>query len=179
MERILIIGSGGAGKSTLACQLGEMLSLPVIHLDRLYWYGNWQHRTALEFDPLLGQALDGERWIIDGNYIRTLPTRLAYCDTVLFLDYPTIVCLWGAIWRSIRWHGKCRPDMGGTCHERLDPSFMRWVLTFRRHTRGRILEELSRAPENVRVCILRNRRECRRFLKSAADIKRIREEENV
>ena len=52
-KRILIIGCGGAGKSTLARQLGKKLNLPVVHLDKIWWLPNWQNRTKEEFDILL------------------------------------------------------------------------------------------------------------------------------
>ena len=51
MERVMIIGCGGAGKSTLARKLGEKTGLPVVHLDQIWWApGNWQHIEKPEFD---------------------------------------------------------------------------------------------------------------------------------
>ena len=86
MERIMIIGCGGAGKSTLARKLGKKTGLPVIHLDQIYWSpGNWQHLEKEEFDTLLIKELEKQRWILDGNFNRTMELRLEKCDTVLIL----------------------------------------------------------------------------------------------
>ena len=72
MERILIIGCPGAGKTTLARQLGEKMQLPVVHLDRIFWSpGNWEHLDSAAFDAALQPELEKSRWIIEGNYDRT------------------------------------------------------------------------------------------------------------
>lgn len=56
-QKILVVGNGGAGKSTLSRRIGSALSLPVVHLDRLWWLNGWEHRTAEEFDSLLEAEL--------------------------------------------------------------------------------------------------------------------------
>ena len=107
MERILVIGSPGAGKSTFSRRLREETGLPLYYLDML-WHR--PDRTTVEmevFDRELGKILEKDRWIIDGNYIRTLEMRLKACDTVFFLDYPLEVCLEGVRSRI----GKPREDM--------------------------------------------------------------------
>ena len=101
-KRILLIGPGGAGKSTLARRLGEQTGLPVVHLDKLYWTGEWQHLDKDAFDRALEAELAKPEWILDGNFTRTLPCRLEACDLVLYLDYPTRVCLWGILRRILR-----------------------------------------------------------------------------
>ena len=107
-ERILVIGSPGSGKSTFARALGELTGLPLLYLDRLFWNAD---RTTVEnqvFDQRLEQAMDqSQRWIMDGNYSRTLDRRLARCQRVFFLDYPVEVCLEGV--RARR--GTVRPDI--------------------------------------------------------------------
>ena len=99
MKRILIIGNSGAGKTTLANSLAGILRLPLVHLDKLYWRDGWQHVSREEFDALLSVELQKESWILDGNFDRTLPLRLRYCDTVIYLDYSPVVCLCGAVKR--------------------------------------------------------------------------------
>ena len=80
MERVLIIGCGGSGKSTLARQLGEKTGLPVVHLDQLFWHPGWVESTKDEIDTKIREELGKSRWIMDGNYNRTLPLRLEKCD---------------------------------------------------------------------------------------------------
>ena len=90
MRRVLVIGCPGAGKSTLTRALAETLGLPAVYLDRLWWKSGWINRTRAEFDARLDAALAGAAWVMDGNYLRTLPRRLERCDAVLFLDLSLI-----------------------------------------------------------------------------------------
>ncbi len=143
MRRVLVLGCPGAGKSTLARSLGEALSLPVVHLDKLWWKSGWINRTEGEFDALLDTVLLGEEWVIDGNYLRTLPRRLERCDAVVLLDYPRQVCLFRALRRILSWRGRTRPDMAADCPERLDGEFVRWIWEFHRTQRPQVLELLD------------------------------------
>src|ERR1051325_3370360 len=111
MQKILVIGSGGAGKSTFARRLGERLKLDVIHLDRLYWKPGWIETPKDEWRRLIQELLNREAWIMDGNYSGTLEMRMAACDTVIFLDIARSVCLWRVMKRSISYRKECRPDM--------------------------------------------------------------------
>ena len=161
-ERILVIGSPGAGKTTLARALSEKLDLPLVHLDMLHWREGWTEAPREEFDALLGEALARPRWIIDGNYSRTLPLRLSRCDTVVCLDYPRLLCLWGAVKRVLKNAGRSRPDMGPGCPERLDPEFLRYIWNFRKTQRQKIFALLD--GFEGRVIVLRNRREARKLV---------------
>lgn len=165
MERILVIGSPGSGKSTLARAMGEKLGLPVIHLDRLWWKPGWENYTKEEFDEMLDAVLGESRWIIDGNYSRTMPKRLEKCDTVIYLDFSRWVCLWGIFSRFLKGRGKTRPDLTPGCPERLDWEFTKYVWNFNRENRKRNYDILSRA-RHVEKVVLRNRREVRRFLEA-------------
>ena len=102
MKRILIIGNAGSGKTTFAKALAKKTQLPLIHLDRLFWCGEWEHLSRDEFDTILQKELEKPEWIIDGNFGRTIPHRLKYCDTVFYFDLPTITCLWSSTVRVIK-----------------------------------------------------------------------------
>ena len=165
MERILIVGNSGAGKSTMARALSEKTGLPVVHLDKLFWRENWQHIAREEFDALLQQELEKSQWIIDGNYDRTVSTRLAYCDTVIYLDYPRWQCLLGVVKRVISSYGKVRPDMGDGCPERFDWEFMKYVWNYNRENREKLYRKLN-ALDRVNVIVFRNRKEGNLFLRN-------------
>lgn len=154
MERILVIGCCGAGKSTLATELAERTGLPLVHLDKLYWRPNWQPVTAEEFDARLAEVLTGEKWILDGNFNRTLETRLERCDTVIWLDFPRYLCVWGVLSRVLRNYGKTRPDMGDGCPERLDPAFLKYVWQFPGKYREKYRVDVAKA-ENLLAARLR------------------------
>lgn len=164
MERILIIGCGGAGKSTLACQLGEKLNLPVVHLDKLFWKPGWVESTQEEIDTKILQEVQKPQWIMDGNYNRTLPQRLQYCDTIIYLDFSRTACLLGVLKRILTTYGTVRSDMGEGCPERFDLEFLKWVWNYNRDKRERNYRLLNEA-ENVQTIVLKNRRMVRRFMK--------------
>ncbi|MEW6421774.1 MAG: DNA topology modulation protein FlaR [Deinococcota bacterium] len=100
MRRVLVIGSPGAGKSTLAKALAARASLPLTHLDELYWETGRKHRAPDLWPSRLQAALAGERWILNGNFSSTLLERAYRADTVFFLRPLRRVCLWQAFWRE-------------------------------------------------------------------------------
>lgn len=159
----MIIGCCGSGKTTLARKLSNKLNLPLIHLDKLNWRDNWQNISKEEFDDLLWAEVIKPTWIIDGNYERTIPLRLKYCDTVIYMDYSRISCLYGVIKRVVMGYGKSRPDMGGYCPERFDFDFIKFVWNFNKNNRKRYYDILS-SKEDIQVIILRNRRQAAHFL---------------
>ena len=168
-ERLLVLGCGGSGKSTLSVRLGEVTDLPVIHLDRLFWLPGWKHRPREEFDRILAGELSKEQWIIDGDYDRTLSERLKWCDTVILLDYPGIVCAAGIIKRRLQNRGKTRASMTDGCPERLDGKFLRWVLNYRRNVRPRHIELLRETASRElppQIFIMKNRTQTRRWLEA-------------
>ncbi len=165
MERIIIIGCGGAGKSTLARKLGEVLDLPVLHLDKLFWKPGWVEMEREEFDALLQVELQKEKWIMDGNFNRTMPERIKRCDTIIYLDFSRFACLMGVLKRVITTYGKVRPDMGEDCPERIDLEFLKWVWNFNKNKRESYYKLLNEA-ENVETIVLKNRRAVKLFLKS-------------
>lgn len=165
MERVLIIGCPGSGKSRLARELGQKLALPVVHLDQLWWKENWQNVTMEEFDSRLAMALDMDRWIIDGNYSRTMEARLSKCDTVIYLDFDRWECLWGVCQRVLGSHGKARPDMSAGCPERFNWEFVKWVWNFNKNNRVQNYTYLAKA-RHAKTVVLRNRKAVRRFLET-------------
>ena len=166
MERIIIIGCGSSGKSTLARQLGEKLNLPVIHLDQIWWApGNWQHLEREEFDRRLMQELEKPRWIMDGNFNRTIEARLEQCDTVIYLDMNRLVCLKSWLGRVIQNWGHARPDMAEGCKEWIDLEFAAWIWNFNKNNQKRYYELLAQQKEK-KVLIFKNRRQVAKFLES-------------
>ncbi|MFN2567166.1 MAG: DNA topology modulation protein [Gemmatimonadaceae bacterium] len=163
MERVLVIGAGGSGKTTVARTLAERLGLPLIHLDAHYWRPGWTPTPPDEWQSVVEALVAQPRWVMDGNYGGTLDMRLAACDSVVFLDLPRRVCLWRILKRRTRYRGHTRPDVAPGCPERLTWEFLRWVWTYPKRRRGRILERL-RTLTGRRVVILSSQREVERFL---------------
>jgi adenylate kinase family enzyme len=88
MQRVMVIGSPGAGKSTLATELARRTGIPLFHLDQLAWLPGWVESDKADFRTRVDWVLEQSRWIIDGNYGGSLSQRLARADTVIDLDLP-------------------------------------------------------------------------------------------
>jgi adenylate kinase family enzyme len=149
VQRILVIGSPGAGKSTFARALAMRTGLPLIHLDAEYWRSGWVEPPAHEWLARLEALTASERWIMDGNYGGSLAMRLARADAAIWLDYPTGLCLWRVLCRTARYRGVSRPDMAPGCPEQVNLEFLRYIATFRRTKRPGIVRRLERFEGKV------------------------------
>jgi adenylate kinase family enzyme len=166
MRKVLVIGSGGAGKSTFARRLGARLKIKVIHLDSLYWRPGWAETPKAEWLKCVEELLKEESWIMDGNYSGTLELRLESCDTVIFLDLPRSVCLWRVVKRLLQYRNRSRPDMADECPEKLNLEFLRWVWGYPRRTRPKVLERLKEFSQSKQIIFLRSQPEVEKFLAS-------------
>ena len=167
MKRVLVIGSGGAGKSTFATRLGRRLGLPVIHLDRLYWRAGWVEPPKDEWRLTVEELCARDGWVMDGNYSGTLDVRLAACDAVVFLDLPRAVCAWRITKRALKYRGTNRPDVGEGCPERLNKDFLTfllWVWNYPRRSRPKVLERIGALSESKPIYRLRSSAEAEEFL---------------
>jgi adenylate kinase family enzyme len=167
MRKVLVIGSGGAGKSVFAARLAERTGLPLIHLDTLYWRPGWAKTPKDEWTRTVDGLLARDRWVMDGNYSGTLDRRLDACDTVVFLDLPRALCLWRVVKRRIVYRHGARPDMTPGCSERLTWEFIRWIWEYPRTQRPRVLERLGALRPDQRAVIVRSAAEIDEFLESA------------
>ena len=160
LQRILIVGCPGSGKSTFARRLQECTGLPLYHLDLLYWRADKTTLPREKFDEALDALLAEERWIIDGNFSRTMERRLQRCDTVFFLDLPTEVCLEGVRQRR----GKPRPDLPWIETEE-DAEFMDFIRSFPEKRAPEIRALLQSHPE-VAQTVFRSREEMEEYLRT-------------
>jgi adenylate kinase family enzyme len=164
MRRILVIGSGGSGKSTFAIRLGACLQLEVIHLDKVFWRPGWVETPKDEWKRKVEELVGGEAWVVDGNYGGTLELRLAACDTVIFLDLPRAVCVGRVLKRVLMYRAGRRPDMAEGCRERFNLEFLRWVWNYPARRRPKIIELLEKHSRDRRIVRLRSRAEVENFL---------------
>ncbi len=160
MKRVLVIGCPGGGKSTFARELASLTGLPLYYLDMLWWNADKTNPSREEFDARLGEILDEDEWIIDGNYGRTLERRLAVCNMVFFLDMPLDVCLEGI---SLR-RGKTRADMPWV-EDGQDEEFIEYVKNFSATQRPKILTLLKKHG-NKNIMVFNTRADADNFLKA-------------
>ncbi|MBO8157279.1 MAG: DNA topology modulation protein [Bacillaceae bacterium] len=169
MKKIIIIGSGGAGKSTLAKQLGQILNIEVIHLDAVFWKPGWEPTKKEEFIQKLKRFMEKDQWIIDGNFGSTLDIRLKHADTVIFLDYSRYLCVYRIVKRRWMYHGKTRPYMGEGCNEKLDWDFVKWVWDYPKKKRPEVLRKLQEAEKEKNIIHLRSPKETVSFIRALQD----------
>lgn len=173
MRKILVIGSGGAGKSTFARRLGQLLDIEVIHLDALYWHAGWIETPKPEWAKRVAELVQRDAWIMDGNYSGTFDIRLKACDAVIFLDMPRLLCLWRVLKRSVIYRKRSRPDMGAGCPEKLDSDFIKfllWIWNYPKRTRPKILAWMRENAESKKAVRLRSPAETERYL---ADVSKL------
>ncbi len=164
MKKIAVIGCGGAGKSTFSRRLSAILKIPVYHLDKLYWKPGWVPMPREEWDNLIKDLVKKDKWIIDGNYGRTMDIRLNVADTVIFLNMPAYLCIYRVLKRRIIYRGRSRPDMGAGCPEKTDFTFLKWILQYKRNNKPAILRQLNELPPQKDVIILNKSKEMDEFL---------------
>jgi len=167
MKRILIIGCGGAGKSTFAKELNKKTGINIIHLDCHFWLPGWEMRERDEWDKMIDEFLDREEWIMDGNYIRTMDKRIERADTVIYFDFPRWRCLYNAFMRMMKGKlfGNKRTDITEGCDERFDFEFYKWIWNFNRDHRAETLKKLEQAKNSKHVHVIKNYREKKKLLR--------------
>ena len=160
MKRVLVVGCPGGGKSVFSRALAEKTGLPLCHLDLLKWNADKTTVARPLFLERLEKVLEEEEWIIDGNYASTMARRMDCCDTFIFLDYPTDLCLEGIKARS----GKPRPDMPWV-EDGEDEEFLSFVRMYAQNSRPQVLALIAAHPEK-RCMVFRSREEAESFLNS-------------
>ena len=160
MNKIIVIGCPGSGKSTFSKSLHNVTGIPLFHLDMMFWNGD---KTTVEksvFLERLISIMDQNEWIIDGNYGGTMELRMMACDTIIFLDYPSSVCLEGIYQRR----GKMRSDMPWIDSGE-DTEFIEFVKNYNAQQRPKVLSLLEKYKEKD-VFVLHSREEAGKFILS-------------
>lgn len=173
MKRVLVIGSGGAGKSTFSRRLSELTKIEVIHLDKLYWKPNWTETSKDEWRKKIEILTKKDSWIMDGNYSGTLEMRLAACDTVIFLDLPRTLCVWRVLKRSAVYKKGTRPDVAEGCEERLDSEyakFIKWIWDYPKRSKPKVEVLLKQFQDTKQIVVLKTTAEVEDFFVNYSQI---------
>jgi adenylate kinase family enzyme len=152
MRKIVILGRGGAGKSTLAVRLGTVLALPVIELDKHFWAPDLTPTAKDRWAQIQRQLTSGEQWVIDGDLgpYDVLDVRLRAADTVIVLDFP----LWRCAWRALR-------------RSRANLAFWRWLFAYRRRSLPTVMDAIARNADRAELHVLRGPRAVEQLLNQA------------
>jgi adenylate kinase family enzyme len=153
MKRVVILGRGASGKSTLAARLGEITGLPVIELDKSFWQPGLIATPREEWLKIQHNLAAQEKWIMDGDLgpYDALEPRLHAADTILFLDFSLARCAWRALRRS---------------RERAD--FWLWLITYRRKSRPLLLQAIATHAPNAAFHVFRTPAQVTKFLAELA-----------
>ncbi len=162
MNRVIIIGPGGAGKSYFSKQLAGITNLPLYHLDNIFWKEDWTHISRDEFDKKLLEILEKDEWIIDGDYSRTYEIRMKYADTIYFLDFPLEVALAGVESRI----GKPRDDIPWR-EDIFDPEFKQLIMNWYKNTLPVLRKLLGQYKEIKNIIVFKTREEIDSFVEKS------------
>ncbi|NDO18387.1 hypothetical protein FMM68_01740 [Lachnospiraceae bacterium MD329] len=171
MDRIMIFGFSGGGKSTLARKMGEILDIEPTHFDRLHWLPGWVESTRDYKREMIKPILERDRWIIEGNYHHIYwNERLEKADTIIFIDVNRFTCIYQAWKRSLMYKGKTRPDMGEGCTEKFDLEFAKWVFFKGRKKRREYLKAIKQQKNSGKnTCILKSIKDINKFLEGLSE----------
>lgn len=160
MDKVIVIGCPGSGKSTFARALRDQTNLPLYCLDMIWHKPDKTSVSRDEFDRRLGEIVLKDRWIIDGNYLRTLEFRIEHCDTVFLLDFPVDICLSGVESRI----GSKREDIPWIETE-FDSEFRQWICDFPVTVLPKIYTLLKKYDTGRRIIVFKTRKEIADYLK--------------
>jgi adenylate kinase family enzyme len=149
VKRVVVLGRGGAGKSTLAVQLGLLAGLPVVELDKYFWSIDLTPLPVDQWTAMQRRLISAERWILDGDLgpYDALQVRLNAADTVIVLDF----ALWRCAWRAAR---RSREKFG----------FWRWLISYRRRSLPAVMAAIAAHAHDAEIYLLRRPRDVRNFL---------------
>ena len=165
MRRVAIVGCGGSGKSTLARQLGTILRIDVYYLDALFWKPGWVRVSESEQLGILADILKLEKWIIDGDHPTTQALRFSRADTIIFLDMPTVICLWNTIRRTLEYWGRTRLGAANGCPERINWTLLKWIWLYPIVNRPNVVDNIERCSDGRHIIIMHRPAQVRKFVR--------------
>jgi adenylate kinase family enzyme len=164
MDKIVIIGSPGSGKSTIARKLGRKLHIKVVHLDRIFWQPGWEEKPRDTRIEILQELVRENQWIIEGTYLDSSEPRLKAADAIIFLDIPSFLCLQRVIKQHYKTKGHPRHDLKEGCEDKLNLIRILKVLGFPFRGRRWLKLKLSRYSRSKAVICLHSTKEVEDFL---------------
>jgi len=168
VDKIMIFGLPGSGKSTFATRLAQQRDLPVYHLDKYFYVENWVERDYQEFLAIQQSFVDQPRWVIDGNAMRSLEMRFQKADVAIYFRYSIFVCLWRILKRVFQknWH---IPDLAEGCTKTIRFRLIKYMFRFHRRYNSKITSLRQKFP-HVHFYVLKTDSDTDQFLKVTEDI---------
>jgi adenylate kinase family enzyme len=168
-ERILVVGPSGSGKTQLALRLGELLGIPLVHLDAHRWRPGWVALPDRDWRPVVAELTRAPMWIMDGTYESTLDLRIPAADAVIVVEVRRLYCLLGLFRRRFLDGKRLRPD--APAGQRIDRASLRYLWRYPVATRPLLLAQLREHGGGKTVIVLHGRRQVRRLVQ---DVRRLK-----
>ncbi|MCO4781742.1 MAG: hypothetical protein KC646_05410 [Candidatus Cloacimonetes bacterium] len=167
MNKILMLGCSGGGKSTISNQLFNILNIPVLHLDIFYWKENWVATQTDEWREIVKDLLKKDQWIMDGTFSSTFDLRFPEADLIVVLKRPRLLCLYRAITRLLKYDKvKRRLDMAQGCEEKFDLDFYKYIWNFNKVHYPRIETAINQYECHDKLVLLETQKDIDLFLES-------------
>lgn len=164
--KIQVVGYSSSGKSTFSKRLSKHYHIDVLHIDKIFFGPNWEQRNKKKIEDEIHEFMKKDQWIIDGQYRKIATDRYEVSDKLFLFDFNRFKCLYGAILRRIKYHNKSRDSIADGCKERLNLSFIWWILFSGRKKDSKALMKLYKEKYKHKVVIFKNRRQVDKYLKS-------------
>lgn len=167
VERVLVIGCSGGGKTTFSAKIAELFDLEYQSLDRdVRWLSGWVERDRAEQREIVADMAERSRWVMDGSGASSFDLRLPRTGLVLWVRVPRWVALLGLLRRVSRFYGSVRPAMAEGCPEPLpDREFLSYIWNFEKKYAPVFIAQIDRYGPNVPVAVLHSHREMDRLLR--------------
>ncbi len=164
MKKIMIMGSSGSGKSTLAKELSQLLDIEAIHLDVFFHHFNWKTLSKEEQIVVHEKILKKDSWIIEGNWSKTLDSRINDADMIIYLNFSLSKCLYRVIARYLKNRKKERVDKPLGCKEKIDLQFILYVIEYHRKKKNEIKRYLKEEIKHKKIIIINSTKEKINFI---------------
>lgn len=159
-KKISVLGISGSGKTTISRELSKKLSLPVYHMDTLFWKENWTEVPEAEWQKAEFKITEKDTWIIEGYIDADYYQRLDKSDIIIYIDLKGYKSALNVLTRWWKHRINPRSELKG-CPERLDLVFL-YNIFFQKERKG--IEQAILKSDSNKVIRLKNREEIREFL---------------
>ena len=164
IQRIMVVGCPGSGKSTFSQSLSKILDLPVIHLDSHFWSPGWVQTNPADWNRRVEELANQPRWVMDGNYSKSWPVRVPRAEAVIWLNMRFFRCISNVLRRWRAYSGTPRPDMAEGCPEKVDWRFLAFIADWHLKNRRRVLSRIAEIRPDLQPVVLKSFREMATFL---------------
>ena len=163
--KIAVIGHSSSGKSTFSKRLAQVYQLPVLHIDKIFFEPNWVERDPAVVESEIRAFMASKHWIIDGFYRKLATERFEEADQIFVFNFNRFKCLYGAIVRRLKYHNQNRDSVCVGCKERLNPSFIWWILFGGRKRDSRQLLKRFEQEHKDKIVIFKTRKQANQYLR--------------